>query len=282
MALKIRICEFSDFCFGVKRAISLAEKALKKCPGPVFSLGPLIHNQQVVDKLSKKGLRVSKDSRNIKKGTVVIRSHGITPGALKEVEKKKLDIVDATCPFVKNAQKLAQELSGAGYKVMIVGDKGHPEVKSLKNFSGDKAVVIAGKSDAKKLRIKGARIGIIAQTTQSPKNFLDITLELLKKEFSEVRIFNTICRDTHMRQESTRRCSEDNDLVIVVGGKNSANTRRLYEICRSMGTRAYHVETGNEIKNQWLKDKKTIGIVSGASTPRWIVDDVVGKLKSME
>ena len=139
MAPRIRICEFSDFCFGVKRAISLAEKALKRRSGPVFSLGPLIHNRQVVDKLSGKGLSVSKDLKDIKRGTIIIRSHGIAPDVLGKIKRRGLSIVDATCPFVKNAQRLAKDLSEAGYKVIIIGDKGHPEVKALKSFSGNNA-----------------------------------------------------------------------------------------------------------------------------------------------
>ena len=281
MAPRIRICEFSDFCFGVKRAISLAERALKKRSGPVFSLGPLIHNRQVVDKLSGKGLSVSKDLKDIKRGTIIIRSHGIAPDVLEKIKRRELSIVDATCPFVKNAQRLAKDLSETGYKVIIIGDKGHPEVKALKNFSGNKTLVITDKNDARELKLKGDKIGIIAQTTQSPKNFLDVISELLKKDFSEAKIFNTICRDTNMRQESTKRYSKDNDLVIVIGGKNSANTKRLYEICKGMGTPAYHIEDGCEVRSEWLKGKRTIGVVSGASTPRWIVNNVVARLKNI-
>ena len=282
MALKIDISEFSDFCFGVKRAISLAEKALKKYPGPVFSLGPLIHNRQVVEKLSKKGLSVATDFKKVKNGAIVIRSHGIAPDILNRLKKRKIDIVDATCPFVKNAQALAKKLSQSGYKVIIAGDKGHPEVKSLKTFSEKDASVVATRDDARKLRLKRGKIGVIAQTTQSSKNFLDVISELLKKEFSEIRVFNTICRDANMRQESAKKYSGNNDAVIIVGGKNSANTKRLYEICRDMGRESYHIETGSEIRNKWLKGKKAIGVVSGASTPRWIVDGVVDKLHSMK
>lgn len=281
MKPRIDVSEFSDFCFGVKRAISLAEEALKKSPRPVFSLGPLIHNRQVVSELSAKGLNVSNGLKKIKKGTIVIRSHGIAPGVLENIKNKNLEIINATCPFVKNAQLLAKKLSEQGYKVIIIGDKGHPEVKALRSFSGDKTSVVAGKTDAKKLKLKGGKIGVIAQTTQSPGNFLEIISELMKKDFNELRIFNTICRDANMRQESTKRYSATNDLVIVVGGKNSANTRRLYEICRSMGTQAHHIEAGREVRNEWLRGKKSIGIVSGASTPRWIVDDVVKRLQNI-
>lgn len=279
MKLKINTSEYSDFCFGVKRAISLAEDALKKRPTQVYSLGPLIHNRQVVDELSKKGLHVAKDYKNIKKGTVVTCSHGLHADILNKIKRKGLDIVDATCPFVKNAQMLAKRLSHEGYKVIIIGDKGHPEVKSLRCFSGNNTSVIVASSDAKRLKLNKGKIGIVVQTTQSLKNFLEVMSELLKKEFNEIKVFNTICSDVNMRQKSTERISKDNDLVVVVGGKNSANTKRLHEICKSTGTQSYHVETCDEIRCEWLKGKKRIGVVSGASTPRWIVDEVVAKLR---
>lgn len=281
MDLKVNISKFSDFCFGVKRAISLAEKALKNSPRPVYSLGPLIHNRQVVRGLSKKGLNVAGDYKKIRKGTIVTRSHGVHPDVLREIKRRGIDIVDATCPFVKNAQMLAKRLSD-GYKVIIIGDKGHPEVKSLRSFSGSKSLVVSNRRDAKRLKFKKGKIGVIAQTTQSLKNFLEVASELLKKEFSEIRIFNTICSDVNMRQTSTEKFSRDNDVVLVVGGKNSANTKRLYEICKGMGTQAHHIEVGSEIRNEWMKGKKCIGVVSGASTPRWIVDEVVGKLRGTD
>ena len=281
MGLKIYISEFSDFCFGVKRAISLAGEALKNRPKPVFSLGPLIHNRQVVRELSKKGLNVAKNYKNIRKGTIVTCSHGLHTDIIDRIRRKGLDLVDATCPFVKNAQMLAKRLSQEGYKVIIIGDKGHPEVKSLRSFSKTETSVVANKSDAKKLKLKKGKIGVVAQTTQSLKNFLEVMSELLKKEFNEVKIFNTICSDVNMRQKSTERLSSENDIVIVVGGKNSANTKRLHEICKSIGTQSYHIETDREIKDEWLKGKRTIGVVSGASTPRWVVDGVVARLKNI-
>lgn len=279
MKRKIDISEFSDFCFGVKRAISLAEDALRRRPKPVFSLGPLIHNRQVVKELSRKGLNVSCDYKKIKKGTVLTCSHGVHPSILEEIKRRKIDVIDTTCPFVKNAQMLAERLSQEGYDVIIIGDKGHPEVKSLRIISKNKTSVVANRNDAKRFKFKKGKIGVIAQTTQSLKNFLEAISELLKKEFNEIRIFNTICSDVNMRQKSTERLSKESDLVIVVGGKNSANTKRLHEISKGIGTQAYHIESGCEIKDGWLKGKRTVGVVSGASTPRWIVNEVVGRLK---
>jgi len=282
MRLKINISEFSDFCFGVKRAISLAERALNNKKGSVYSLGALIHNQRVVDGLSGKGLKIALDHKKLKKGTVVTRSHGVDPATLLELGRKRIDIIDATCPFVKNAQMIAAKLREEGYKIIIVGDKGHPEVRSLRVFSGEGALTLADRSDAKRLNVKKGKIGVISQTTQSRKNFLEVISALLERDFDEVRVFNTICSDVSMRQRSTERFSRDNDLVLVVGGKNSANTRRLHEICKSMGTRSYHIEGKDDIKKVWFKGKSRIGIVSGASTPRWIVDEVVDRLRRVQ
>ncbi len=277
---KIHTSEFTDFCFGVKRAISLAESALERCPSPVFSLGSLIHNRQVVTGLSKKGLRVVNDLSKVRGGTLVIRSHGIMPNILRSIDKK-VHCVDATCPFVKNAQHIAGDLFRRGYAVIIVGDKGHPEVKALKHYAGTTGIIVSSRSEIKNLSFAKRKVGVIAQTTQSQQNFRDIVSELLKKDFTEVRIYSTICKDANMRQESARRCSRISDLVIVIGGKNSANTKRLYDICKGMGTCARHIETAKEIKRRWLTRKKTIGVVSGASTPKWIVDDVIRHLRLM-
>ncbi|MEA3305672.1 MAG: bifunctional 4-hydroxy-3-methylbut-2-enyl diphosphate reductase/30S ribosomal protein S1, partial [Candidatus Omnitrophota bacterium] len=185
MALRVNIPEFSDFCFGVKRAISLAEGALEKSAKPVFSLGPLIHNRQVVERLSKKGLKITGDFKKIKYGTIVICAHGTRPGIIKKIKKKKINIVDTTCPYVKNAQRISERLSREGYTLIITGDKGHPEVKSLMSFSGNKSAAVTTKNEAKRLKLGGSKIGVIAQTTQSSKNFLEVVSELLQKEFDE-------------------------------------------------------------------------------------------------
>jgi 4-hydroxy-3-methylbut-2-en-1-yl diphosphate reductase len=278
---KIYISDFSDFCFGVKRAIRIAEGTLTSCEKPVYSLGAIIHNREVVKRLAEKGLKVLDGSlKNIKSGTVVVCSHGVHPDCLREI-KNRVTIVDATCPFVKNAQKIAEKLFREGYRVVIIGDKGHPEVRSLKRFAGNKAVVISDIDEAGKFKGGASRLGILAQTTQAHKNFRIILSELLKKDFKEVSIFNTICHDTELRQKATEELSKKSGIMIVIGGKDSANTRRLYDICRKAGARAYHIETAGGVKKEWLKSKKSFGIVSGASTPRWIVNEVVRKLKGM-
>lgn len=280
--MQIHVSDFSDFCFGVKRAIKIAEETIITGEKPVYSLGAIIHNKEVVKRLAKKGLKVLDSSlKSVKKGTIVVCSHGVHPGRLKGL-KKRITVVDATCPFVKNAQKIAEKLYRDGYKVVIIGDKGHPEVRSLEKFAGGKAVVISGVSEAGRFKAGSERIGILAQTTQANRNFRNILSELLKKDFKEIGIFNTICRDAELRQKATEDISKKSSVMIVAGGKDSANTRRLYDICKKSGVSAYHVETASEIKEKWLKNKKPVGIVSGASTPRWIVDEVVRKLRSMK
>ncbi|MFA6143123.1 MAG: 4-hydroxy-3-methylbut-2-enyl diphosphate reductase [Candidatus Omnitrophota bacterium] len=278
---KIFVSDFSDFCFGVKRAIRIAEDTLKNGTKPVYSLDAIIHNKEVVKRLAKKGLKVLKGNlKDIKSGTVVICSHGVYPDRLKGI-RNRIAIANATCPFVKNAQKIAGELSSKGYKVVIIGDKGHPEVQSLKKFAGNKAVVISDIGEARKFRSGTGKLGVLAQTTQANKSFRAILSELFKKDFKEISVFNTICRDADMRQRATEELSKKSGTMIVVGGKDSANTRRLYDICRKAGASAYHIETAGELKKAWLKNRKSVGIVSGASTPRWIVNEVVQKLKDM-
>lgn len=278
---RINVSDFSDFCFGVKRAIGIAEATLKDEKKPVYSLGAIIHNKEVVNRLAKKGLKVLKGSpHSVENGTIVICSHGVHPDQLKGV-RNRITIVDATCPFVKNAQKIAEKLFLGGYKVIIIGDKGHPEVSSLKRFTANKAVIISNIKEAGRFKAKADKLGIIAQTTQSSARFGLIVGEMLNKNFKEARVFNTICHDADMRQRSTEVMAHNNDLMLVIGGKDSANTRRLYEICKKVGVPAYHIEKNDEIKKKWLRKKKSIGVVSGASTPRWIVDEVVRKIRRL-
>lgn len=277
--MQIHVSNFSDFCFGVKRAICMAEDALRRGRKPVHSLGAIIHNKEVVKRLAEKGLRAIKGGhKRVGRGSLVVCSHGIHPDRLKEV-RSGIKIVDATCPFVKNAQKIAKKLFLEDYKVIIIGDKGHPEVGSLKKFTGNRAVVISNINEARNFRTRTGKIGIMAQTTQSSGDFGLIVSELAGKGFREARVFNTICHDADMRQKSTETMAGRNELMIVVGGKDSANTKRLYCICKKAGVMAHHIERETELKKNWFKGINSVGVVSGASTPRWIVDEVAARLK---
>ncbi|MBL7092190.1 MAG: 4-hydroxy-3-methylbut-2-enyl diphosphate reductase [Candidatus Omnitrophica bacterium] len=277
--MKIKLSKYCDFCFGVKRAVRLIEEALDKRKEPLYSLGPFIHNPRVVEQFSKKGLKTASSLRDIKRGTLVIRSHGISPDVVKKVKASGIKLLDVTCPNVKKSQKVAGELARRDYKVIIVGDKAHPEVKSLVGAAGGRAFVVNRPQALKKLKLNAAKAGVIVQTTQSKSSYLKILTRLLEKNFSEIKIYNTICEDTLCRQEEASEIARNVEIMLVLGGKMSANSRRLAEICRAHGAPTYHIESGSQIKAGWLRGKTCVGIAGGASTPKWIVDEVINQIK---
>lgn len=279
----VKLAKKIGFCFGVKRAIDMAEDALRKTRH-VYSLGSIIHNRQVVDKLSREGLKPIKDIDKVKTGTIVVSSHGISPKIAERIREKGLKLIDTTCPFVLNAQRIAKSLSDSGYSVVIVGDKAHPEVRALVDFVSKRAFVVKDKKEARELKLKpDSRISVIAQTTQSTDNFLDVVKVILGKRPKELKVINTICKDVEERQEAARVLTEEVDTMLVVGGKNSANTKRLFDVCKKISGRVYLLETEDDLKRKSFKPSSAIGITSGASTPDWIVKRVVAKLrKSLE
>lgn len=273
--IKIEVADCSGFCFGVKRAIRMAKEALEKNKNiQVFSLGPIIHNNQVVEELQKQGLKPAKNIDEIKEGVVVISSHGVGPKVLEAIKQKGLSVVDATCPYVMSAQKIALSLNKDGYSVMILGDRRHPEVESLVGFSGGGAVVVKDDREALAAKLSSSRIGIVSQTTQSLKKYLEVISVVMKKGFSEIRVFNTICSDTEKRQESAAKLARGADVMVVVGGRQSANTKRLFEICSKICPGTYGIETAAELKEEWFKGKGRVGVASGASTPDWVIEGV--------
>lgn len=276
--MKVELASYSGFCFGVKRAIKLAFQAANdERAKPVYSLGPLIHNPQVVDELRRKGVKVIEDLKGIKEGTLIIRSHGVHPSVLTEAKDAGLKIVDATCPLVKRVQDLAKMLDGEGYSVVIIGERGHYEVKALLGFAGDKALVIESLEEVKRVK-KAKKLGILSQTTQSVGNFKEIVGELsLKAE--EVKLFNTICEATRKRQKATSDLSRKVDIMLVLGGYESANTRRLAQISRETGTETHYLEAAEEINLSWLEGKEKVGVTAGASTPDWIIKEVIDRLR---
>ncbi len=284
---RIILADRIGFCFGVKRAVEMAETAIKIKKGKIFSIGPIIHSPQVVEKLTKCGLKVCKDLGGVKKkDTIIIRSHGLLPNLVKKAKDCGINLIDATCPFVKKAQKLAGQLSKKGYLVVIVGDKKHPEVKALVGFTDSKAVVLEDEKQAARFKFSQKKIGVIAQTTQSQVNFAKVITKLIQKNIaqiganpSEVRIFDTICKDTLRRQSSAKKTAKISDVILVLGGRMSANSKRLAQTCCEIQPKAYHIEQAKDIKSEWLKGANTIGVASGASTPDWIISEVVKSLK---
>lgn len=275
--MEIVLAKSAGFCFGVKRATRMAFQEAESGNPDTYTLGSIIHNPQVVDKLASAGVSVKNDVESINQGTVIIRSHGVTLDEIDRARKKGLRIVDATCPFVKKAQDLTTLLREEGYFVVIVGDEEHPEVKSIISYGG-KDVIVIDSPDKLETLPKKKKIGVVAQTTQSFDNLKAIVNECLGK-VGELRVFNTICGATAIRQDQSRDIALEVDCMIVVGGYSSANTNRLAEICKSIQPNTHHVEVAAELDSAWFSGVKRVGVTAGASTPEWIIDDVVKRIK---
>ena len=234
--MKIEVANHSGFCFGVKRAIRIVEQSLKKEQN-IYCLGPIIHNPQVVKSLRDRGLKIVKDLSIIKEGVLVIPAHGLEPALIKKAHKKGLEIIDATCPLVKKVQKYAEQLRKDKYHIIIIGDKNHAETKGILGFCGTNFQVVESKSEIDIKRPKRQeRIGIVSQTTQGIWNLREISLAVLPYS-NELRIYNTICETTLKKQNATRKLAKRSDIMIVIGGYNSANTKRLVEVSKETGVK---------------------------------------------
>lgn len=278
--MKIYVSKLAGFCFGVKRAIDIALKATKKYPQNLYTLGPIIHNPQTVEFLKNLGVKIKNRIEDIKTGTLILRSHGVSLKDLEKGRKKKLRLIDATCPIVKRAQSFAKYLNRQGYYLLIVGDSKHPEIKAIQSYLNDRVKVVEKVDDLRNLG-RWKKLGIIAQTTQDMANFKEIVSASLEKA-EEVRIFNTICHTTTARQKEARGIAKKTDCMIVVGGYNSGNTRRLVAICKEIQPKTYHIETAEDLNPKWLNGCKKVGLTAGASTPSWIIEDIVKKIKKFE
>lgn len=276
--MKVILAKQAGFCFGVKRATHLAFEEAGK-DQKTYTLGPIIHSPQVVGKLEELGIHVVESLDNLDSGTIIIRSHGVDQKDINAAKQKNLDIIDATCPFVKKAQEYVKGLSEAGYGVVVVGDADHPEVLGIVSYGGEKTFVVATGEDVKKLP-KMNKIGVVAQTTQSFENLKNVVCECLLRG-GEVRVYNTICDATTVRQEEAKELAGSVDCMLVVGGLNSANTRRLYEVCAEFQLHTYHIETAAEIDPAWFAGAKQVGVTAGASTPKWIIDEVMNKIEQL-
>ncbi len=285
--MKILVATGSGFCFGVKRAMDLAYKYTEKNSSKgVYSLREIIHNPQEVKRLEAAGARhVDKVSSVKKGGCAIISTHGVTAAEEKALRERASDVLDTTCPYVKKIHLIAGRLASEGYNLVIAGDAEHFEVKGILGHAVKVRAVVIGGIDEISDAVLSAKTGIVAQTTFNVEKYEEIVCEITKRVFgmknSEVRAYNTICDATQKRQEATLAIAEKVDIMIVVGGKNSANTRRLYELSRAKLKKVYHIESADEIKKAWFKDVKTAGISAGASTPQRVIDEVVNKIKGI-
>lgn len=281
--MEIIISRYSGYCFGVKRALRLTDEVIKESRNKnkkIFSFGPIINNPGVTEELSKNGLIQVKDINEIEDGSIfIVRSHGMPPDIIDKIRlEKKSEIIDTTCPFVKKAQERAEFLSKNGYFVVIIGNKNHPEVLGIKGcISGNNYVVVENEKDLENVP-SNKKIGVVVQTTQTREKLLFITGRLFEKA-KEILIYNTICDTTSKRQDSTGKLAGKTDIMIIVGGKDSANTRHLKEISEEINNSTYHVESCRELKPEWFRNKKKAGISGGASTP---IKDIIDVKKAIE
>ncbi len=276
--MEILLAKDMGFCWGVRRAIDIMEKAaLDK--GEIISVGPIVHNPQVVQDLEEKGIRTGVKPENDSR-PIAITAHGVGPAVLDDVRSTGAQIIDGTCPIVTRSQRWARKMAEAGFTVLVFGDPNHREVKGVLGWAGDKAVAIRdGDPIPKKLP---TRVAVISQTTQSPERFSAFVSQLMKThmgEISELRLVNTLCNVTSSQQAAARELSQEVDLMLVVGGKTSANTRHLLEVCLDEGVTAYHIETAAELEEGWLRGCRRVGVTAGASTPDSAVEAVVQRVR---
>lgn len=276
--MKLFIAKSAGFCFGVKRAMDLAFEAAKRYPKDLYTLGPLIHNPQAVELLAGLGIEGKSQVEAIPKGTVIFRSHGVSLQDLVKAKKKKLRVIDATCPIVKKAQFYAKFLHSHRYALLIVGDADHPEVEAIRSYLPEGVEVIEQTGEMERLG-PWEKLGIIAQTTQSFNLFKEVVALGLGKA-KEVRAFNTICYATTIRQKEAVEIAKKVDCMVVIGGHNSGNTQRLASICREIQPCTFHIETARELDRKEFANKKRIGLTAGASTPPWIIQETEGVLRS--
>jgi 4-hydroxy-3-methylbut-2-enyl diphosphate reductase len=269
------------FCWGVRRAIDIMEKAADE-KGEIISLGPIVHNPQVVRELEERGVRTAGDLSDGDSLPVAITAHGVGPDVLEDARSRGNEVIDTTCPIVTRSQRWAKKMAEAGFTLVIFGDPNHREVRGVLAWAGANAIAI---QDGDPLPADlPSRLAVISQTTQSPERFAEFVSRLMQKnvgKISELRVINTLCDVTSSQQSAARELAQEVDLVLVVGGRSSANTRHLLDVCKEEGSIAYHVEGPDELKAEWLKGCKSVGVTAGASTPDSAVEAVVRRVQRL-
>ena len=277
--MKVKLAKTAGFCMGVRRAMEIALSEANKGDGELFTYGPIIHNQQVLDLLRSKGVDVKKDINTHDKGRIIIRAHGITPAEREKIRSSNLKLIDATCPRVAKVHAIIRKYSNKGYTPVIFGDAKHPEVIGLMGYSKGQGIVIRSVEEVEKLPDK-KKIILVSQTTQDVDTYKKI-IDAIKDHYPGAIIFNTICDETYKRQRGVRSLASEVDSMVIVGGYNSGNTKRLYQISRSTGKPTFHIETEKELRNSWFSSTETAGVTAGASTPNWMIRKVTDRLKTM-
>lgn len=275
--MEITVAKSAGFCFGVQRAVDSVYKELEENSGKIYTFGPIIHNEQVVEDLNKRGIEVIdtvEQLKKIKEGTVVIRSHGVAKEIYDILEQQKLKMVDATCPFVKKIHNIVLDESNNSKTIIIIGNDNHPEVEGIKGWVNGEVIVINKEEQIEKLSLpEQTKACIVSQTTFNHNKFKYL-VEIIRKKGYDITVVNTICNATHVRQVEAQKISSKVDGMIVIGGKNSSNTQKLYDICRNECENTFYVQTVKDLNLHELKSLKSIGITAGASTPKNIIEEV--------
>ncbi len=277
--MEIKKAKTQGFCFGVAITLKKAEETLANpASGPVTTLGHIVHNPQMVESLEEKGLIDARSVDDVESGTLFVRAHGLPVEVFEKASAKGLTIVDATCPMVTKIHVQAERLRADGYKIVVVGDPNHPEVKgTLSHVPG--AWIVQQPEDVDALP-RASRVGVVVQSTWSGVGFTEIVRKLSSKYY-DVRAVNTICTDTHNRQSEAEKLATEVEVMVVVGGKTSANTKHLADLAATRGAVSYHIEGPDELQPQWFAGIRTAGLMSGASTPGWLVDKVEAQMEAL-
>jgi small subunit ribosomal protein S1 len=277
--MEILIAEKAGFCLGVERALNMVLGTVMRKGVPLYTYGPLIHNAQVVEYLDSLGVKEVDRIEDIPiGGRVVIRSHGIGPTERKLMEERQLEIVDASCMFVMKAQHMTAELYEQGYKIIILGLKDHPEVKALRDFVNDEAIIVSNLDELPNFEHPPEKLGLICQTTLNTE-FFEKAVEHLRKQVPNLVVRNTICDATEKRQRAARDIAGKVDAMVVIGGRHSSNTRKLTDICLDRGVDTYHIESIDELRPGWFLGRRRIGVTAGASTPDWLIEDLINAIE---
>ncbi|MEF2856419.1 MAG: 4-hydroxy-3-methylbut-2-enyl diphosphate reductase [Collinsella intestinalis] len=277
--IDIEVARYAGVCYGVERALGMAEKAADEARKPVNTLGPLIHNPLVVNDLERIGVGTASNVSEVEEGTLIIRAHGVVPSVVEDARTRGLDVLDATCPYVKKVHNAAERLVREGYQLIVVGESGHPEVEGIMGHAGDDAHVVSVPGDLDAIDLS-RKVGVVVQTTQTPGALADVVAELSKRTM-DLRVINTICSATQERQDSAAELARRVDAMIVVGGKNSGNTRRLAEICTAACPKTHHIEDASEIEAAWFDGVSHIGVTAGASTPASHIERALVRMRSL-
>ena len=275
--MKVIVAKTAGFCFGVKRAVEKVYEQIRQGGGPIYTLGPIIHNEEVVRDLEEKGVRVihsEEELAGLTEGTVIIRSHGVGPQVYEQLRRQGLETVDATCPFVKKIHRIAAEQNRQGRRLIIIGDRNHPEVQGIRGWGDARTLVIGTREEAEALEPDpGQKVCVVSQTTFNYNKFKELVEKISEKGY-DILVLNTICNATQERQVEAERIASQVDAMIVIGGKNSSNTRKLYEICRKECKNTYYIQTVGDLDPESVNSVRCVGITAGASTPKKIIEEV--------